>query len=249
MVEFPHWMSTRIMMSRKFLALVLAISLGFGVSASVSAETVAVIGTGSVGSALGPRFAELGHTVVYGSRTPNRDDVQALVATTSKNATATTPKEAAQMADIVLLAVPWNVAEDVLVSLGDLSGKIIIDPINPRVTGEDGWRDYPTFISNAERLQALAPRSMVVKAFSTISADTMVDPGLFDHPVTIPLVGNDPDAKAAVAAICHQLGFESIDFGPVRYAHIVEGLYLLRSNARMNGTDFEWNYAVSKRSR
>ena len=36
------------------------------------------------------------------------------------------------MADIVLLAIPWDVAEDVLVSLGDLSGKIIIDPVNPR---------------------------------------------------------------------------------------------------------------------
>lgn len=241
-------MSVEIMFRRTVLHLVGFLCIALAAPVNVSAETIAVIGTGSVGSSLGPRFAELGHTVVYGSRAPDREDVQALVAATSKSASAATPQEAAKGADIVLLAVPWNVAEEVLVSLGDLSGKIIMDPINPRVVDEDGWRDYPTYISNAERLQALAPRSMVVKAFSTISADTMRDPGIVDHPVTIPLVGNDPGAKAVIADICHQLGFETIDFGPVRYAHIVEGLYLLRSNARLSDIYFEWNYPVRKRS-
>ena len=114
------------MIRRKLLCLIGALCIGFAAPAIVSAETIAVIGTGSVGSALGPRFAELGHTVIYGTRTPEREDVQALVAATSSGATATTPPEAAQMADIILLAIPWSVAEDVLVSLGDLSGKIII---------------------------------------------------------------------------------------------------------------------------
>jgi predicted dinucleotide-binding enzyme len=242
-------MSTQIMTSRRIIHLVASLCLGFAVPTIVSAETIAVIGTGSVSSALGPRFAEIGHTVVYGSRTPDREDVQALVAATSGDASATTQSEAAQMADIVLLAIPWSVAEEVLVSLGDLSGKIIIDPINPRVVDEERRVDYPTHVSNAERLQALAPRSMVVKAFSTISADTMGDPGLVDHPITIPIVGNDPEAKAVVADICHQLGFETIDFGPVRYAHIVEGLYLLRVNARLDDIYFEWHYPISKRRR
>ena len=242
-------MSVENMNRRTFFHFVGVLCIALAVPAIVSAETIAVIGTGSVGSSLGPRFAELGHTVVYGSRAPDRADVQALVAATSANASAATPPDAAKAADIILLAVPWNVAEDVLVSLGDLSGKIVMDPINPRVVDDEGWRDYPTYISNAERLQALAPRSKVVKAFSTISADTMRDPGIVDHPVTIPLVGNDADAKAVIAEMCHALGFETIDFGPVRYAHIVEGLYLLRSNARLSDIYFEWHYPLRKRSR
>jgi predicted dinucleotide-binding enzyme len=237
------------MTRRKILPLVGALCIGFAMPTIVDAETIAVIGTGSVGSALGPRFAEIGYTVVYGSRTPEREDVQALVAATSPDASATTPPQATQMADIVLLAIPWTAAEDVLVSLGDLSGKIIMDPINPRVLDEERRADYPSHTSIAERLQTLAPRSMVVKAFSTISADTMGDPGLVDHPITIPLVGNDAEAKAVVAEICHQLGFETIDFGQVRYAHIIEGLYLLRVNARLNDIYFEWNYPISKRPR
>ena len=209
---------------------------------SLLAETVAVIGTGSVGGTLGPRFASLGHEVVYGSRSPESAEVQALVKATSDSASATTQAAAAQQADIVLLAVPWNVAEEVVINLGDLSGKIIIDPINPRVVGEDGYRDYPTYVSNAERIQSLAPHAKVVKAFSTISSDTMRDPELVGHAVTIPLAGNDGEAKAKVAEILHQLGYETIDFGEVRYAHIIEGLYLLRSNARLKDVYFEWHY-------
>lgn len=234
------------MMIRKFLASVVGFCICALLPALSSAETVAVIGTGSVGSALGPRFADAGLTMVYGSRTPDSSDVQALLNVTPGPASAATPAEAAQAADIILLAVPWRVAEEVLVSLGDVSGKIIIDPVNPRVLDKDGRADYPTLVSNAERLQALAPRAMVVKAFSTISADTMADPDLVEHPLTIPLAGNYPDANERVARLCHELGFETIDFGPVRYAHIIEGLYLLRVNARLNDIYFEWNYPRRK---
>jgi predicted dinucleotide-binding enzyme len=74
----------------------------------------------------------------------------------------------------------------------------------------------------------------------------MIDPGMADHPVTIPLAGNDAAAKARVAEICAALGFASIDFGPVSFAHIIEGLYLMRANARLNDVNFEWNYVISE---
>ena len=151
-------------------------------------------------------------------------------------------------ADIVVLALPWTVAEEVVLSLGDLTGKILIDPINPRVVDEDGWADYPTYTSNAERIQILAPGAHVVKAFSTISVDTMIDLTLVDHPITIPLAGNDAAAKAVVAEMCEALGFETLDFGSVRYAHIIEGLYLLRVNSRLKDVYFEWNYPKSQRT-
>ncbi|GIT14779.1 MAG: hypothetical protein CM1200mP36_05350 [Gammaproteobacteria bacterium] len=50
------------------------------------ADTIAVIGTGNVGGALGPEFAAQGHDIVYGSREPERADVQELVARTPGNA-------------------------------------------------------------------------------------------------------------------------------------------------------------------
>ena len=207
------------------------------------AETIALIGTGDVSRAFGPRFAELRHQVVYGSRTPERADVQEMVRATGDGASAALPAVAAAQADIVMLNVPWSVAEEVVLGLGDLSGKIVIDPINPRVVDEDGYRNYPTYTSNAERIQNLAPRAFVVKAFNTISADTMVDPDVTGHPVTIPIVGNDAAAKETVIGLAEVLGYEAVDLGPVRYAHVVEGLYLLRTNARdLGGDHFEYHF-------
>lgn len=205
-------------------------------------ETIALIGTGDVSGAFGPRLAELGHQVIYGSRAPDRPEVREIVQATGNGASAALPGEAAAQADIVMINVPWSVAEEVVLGLGDLAGKIIVDPINPRIVGEDGYREYPTYTSNAERIQNLAPRAFVVKAFNTISADTMVDPDVLGHPVTIPIAGNDAAAKQTVAGLAEALGYEAVDVGPVRHAHIVEGFYLLRSNARdMLGDHFEYH--------
>ena len=60
--------------------------------------------------------------------------------------------------------------------------------------------------------------------------------------VSGPIAGNDPAAKQTVAALAEALGYEAVDVGPVRYAHIVEGFYLLRSNTRdMLGDHFEYH--------
>ena len=205
-------------------------------------ETIALIGTGDVSAAFGPRLAQLGHQVIYGSRTPDRPDIREMLQATGNGATAALPGEAAAQADIVMINVPWSVAEEVVLGLGDLAGKIIIDPINPRIVDEDGYRNYPTYTSNAERIQNLAPQAFVVKAFNTISSDTMIDPDVLGYPVTIPIAGNDAAAKQTVAGLAEALGYEAVDVGPVRYAHIVEGFYLLRSNARdLLGDHFEYH--------
>ncbi len=196
-----------------------------------AAETVAMIGTGNVGAALGRRFAENGHTIVYGSRDPSAADVRELVAVTGNGATATTPADAAAQGAIVILAVPWSAAEDVVRALPELRGKIVVDPTNPRLMAADGFADYPIEDSNAERIARLAPGAHVVKAFSTLGAETMLDPRLAGGPVTVPIVGDDRAAKERVAALAREIGLEAVDVGPLRHARIVEGLHYLRANA------------------
>ena len=238
------------MLVPRYIACLVALISLWLMPAVGSTETIAMIGTGELSRALGPRFAEIGHQVVYGSRSPDRPAVRELVSQTGEGAFATTPPAAASQAGIVVIAVPWDVAEEVVLNLGDLTGKIIIDPINPRIISEEGYREYPSYTSNAERIQNLAPRAHVVKAFNTMSADTMNDPDLLGHPVTVPIVGNDISAKETVASIVEALGYEPIDLGPVRYAHIIEGLYLLRLNARdILGTQFEYHFRQDGRVR
>ena len=223
--------------ARTLLSCVLLSAAGsvmFATPDAASAETIALIGTGNVGGALGRRFAENGHTVVYGSRDPLAADVVALVNETGNGAVAMSPVEAVARSHVVVLAIPWSATEDVVRGLGDLSGKIIVDPTNPRVMAADGFADYPPTLedSNAERIARLAPGAEVVKAFSTLGFETMADPAVAEGPVTIPLVGDDRDAKALVGDLAREIGLEAIDVGPLRHARIIEGLHYVRANAQ-----------------
>ena len=213
----------------------------FCIAAAPHAETIAVIGTGNVAGALGPEFAAQGHSIVYGSREPSRENVQALVERTGHGASATTPMDSVRGADIVVLAVPGGLAAQITAGLGDLSGKIIIDPTNHIVRDEDGMPTMGADPSNAELIQAEAPGAHVVKAFNTLNWRTMVDPASSGGPVTIPLVGNDADAKATVAELVEAMGLEAIDLGPLYYARHVEGMLIVWINARRTGQSFDYH--------
>jgi predicted dinucleotide-binding enzyme len=218
----------------------LAASAAF--AAPALAARIAVIGTGNVGSALGPEFAAQGHTIVYGSREPSRQEVQDLVARTGANASATTQQEAVAGADIVLLAVPGTAAEQVTKDLGDLAGKIIIDPTN-RVERNtpDGWANHGVpGGSNAELIQAAAPNARVVKAFNTLNFRQMVDPETAGGPITIAIAGNDEAAKAVVAELIKGMDLEVVDFGPLRFANTLEEMLVTWANARGRAAAFNY---------
>jgi predicted dinucleotide-binding enzyme len=206
-----------------------------------AADTIAVIGTGDVGGALGPEFAAQGHAIIYGSRTPDRDKVKDLVKKTGDLASATTPAEAAAQADIVVLAVPGLLVEEITLSLGDLSGKIIIDPTNPLELRMNRL-EHAVDTSNAEIIQAAAPDAYVVKAFNTLNWRTMVDPASSGGPVSIPLVGDNGRAKDKVAELVTGMGLEPVDVGPLRDARWVEGMLILWINNRYGSKRPSFDY-------
>lgn len=210
----------------------------FMITACTSAwsDTIAIIGTGDVAGALGPEFASQGHAIVYGSRNPGRLSVQDLVERTGSTASASSQPESIVGADIVVLAVPGLLVKEITTSLGDLSGKIIIDPTNPMERSPEGLR-HAVETSNAEIIQAAAPDAYVVKAFNTLNWRTMVDPDESGGPVSIPIVGDDGDAKETVAELVRGMGLDPIDLGGVENAHWVEGMLILWINNRISTRD------------
>ena len=211
------------------------LSLLLVASGPVLGETVAVIGTGNVGMALGTEFAGLDHTVIYGSRNPESEKTRALVEKTP-NATAALPAAAAAQADVIVLAVPGMATESVVKALGDLSGKIIIDPTNPLIVeGNPPTFTYGTDRSLGEIVQEAHPDAFVVKAFNTINWRLMIDPPT-PTPV-IPLAGDNAAAKAQVAEWVRAMGLDSVDVGGIYHARATEHLIVMMLNNRFTGSE------------
>jgi len=186
---------------------------------------IAVLGTGNVGSALGSRWAEHGHEVSFGAKDPAHDPVGHL-AQSGPHVRVGSCAEALAASEVVLLAIPWSQARLVLEQAGDLSGKILIDCINPLAPDLTGLElGYTT--SAAEQLAAWFPKTRVVKAFNALSAAAMRDPMFGQQRATAFYCGDDADAKSVVRQLSQQLGFDPVDCGGLRLARQLEPLAML----------------------
>lgn len=185
---------------------------------------IAVIGAGGIGSALAALFSRHGHSVVLGSRHPER--LTGLLREIA-GATATTVQNAAQEADVVCICVPWEHLSETLDRLGDLSGKLVMDVSNPETT--DG-RSLAVghSRSGAEIIAGRAEGARVVKAFNYLYAELLRDPqALLDVCPSIFFCGDDDAARATVSELILSCGLEPIDCGPLQNARYLEPLALL----------------------
>ena len=191
-----------------------------------SDKTVAVIGTGDMGDSLGPKLAEIGYRVVYGSRDPSRESVRQLVLETGSDASATTQKDAAQSASIVLLAVGWPAMKQVAQGLGDLEGKIVIDVSFPFEQGEDGYPQSTVETSSAEMIQAWNPGAKIVK-WGMPTAYYIDEPEELGYKPSNLIAGDDRESKEIVARIAYAIGQDPFDAGPLRMSRAIEAQTLL----------------------
>ena len=201
--------------------------------------TIAVIGTGNMGSALGQRLADAGHKVIYGSRDHSRKEVRDLAAASGADSSATTQREAAEQAQIVILAIPWSAVESLIPKLGDLSGKIIVDITTAERQGSDGYPELSVETSTSELIQRWAPAARVVKTpFS--GAATVREPLRYGEPTVTYIAADDREAKEVVAKLALQLQFFPLDAGPLRMARTIDHLGLIYLTPMMQGRDHTW---------
>ena len=200
-------------------------------AAPAFAETIAIIGTGNVGAAIGSEFAEQGHTIIYGSRSPAGLKALDLAKKTGDDASTDMPLDAAQAADIVVLAVPGHAVVDVAKGLGDLSGKLVIDVTNPlnRDAAMHFFHDSET--SNGEQVQAVLDGALVVKALNTVTWQNMINAEDLDDAPTVPLSGDDDEAKRVVADLVSKMGLKPFDIGGIETSRWTEmGVAIMLNN-------------------
>ena len=129
---------------------------------------IGVLGPGRVGAALGKLWALSGHEVaVGGSR--DIDKARAVADWIGGTARAGSAKQVVEGSDVVLFAVPWWIAPDMVETVGPLAGTIVIDAMNPYAIGFAGRDEgFPQTSTVAEWLAERLPQARIVKAFNTI---------------------------------------------------------------------------------
>jgi 8-hydroxy-5-deazaflavin:NADPH oxidoreductase len=187
---------------------------------------IGIIGSGNVGGTLGTRWAKGGHEVVFGSREPQSAKMRELVAKAGANARAASNAEVVKSSEILLISTPWPAARQIVESLGDLGGKVLIDVLNPLKPDLSGV-EIGTSTSAGEQVAAWARNARVVKAFNTVGFNIMENPGFGGDRAVMFYCGDDSAAKAQVKQLAGELGFEPVDAGPLRQARVLEPFAML----------------------
>ncbi len=206
---------------------------------------ISIIGMGHVGKALGYRWNEGVHEVMFGVRKPEADHV--VVDPKHKAVKVATVDAALNWGELVVLATPYEAALALMASCGPLTDKVIVDATNPLAPGLTGL-SVGGETSGAEEIQKLQPQAHVVKCFNTTGFNNMQNPVYNDQKSVMFLCGGDAVAKASVKLLSDELGFDTIDAGPLSMAHYLESLAMLWIKlAYVQGHGREFAFAIHKR--
>lgn len=166
---------------------------------------IAIIGTGNVGGALATAWAKAGHQILLGVRNTAEFKGEALLR--NPNTSVHAIGEAAQMAEVILVATPPQFAESLAAAFGEVSGKVIIDATNAVRTRPE---NYPT----AYHAFAALTGAEVVKCFNTTGYENMLDPIYGGEGIDLFMAGNSETAKNTARQLALDAGFGScMDFG------------------------------------
>ena len=199
---------------------------------------VGILGSGLMGGKLGTLFARAGHDVVFSyARSP--ENLKRLARNAKGNARAGTPREAAQDADAVLLAVHWSRVDDVLSQAGELGGKVIITCSLP-MNADDSGLVIGHDSSGAEALAKKAPNARVVSAFGTVPSEVLF--GVYEtrrraKRPSLVYCGDDARSKKVAAQLIRDVGFDPVDAGPLRVARYTEPFTLLIAQLAYEGSE------------
>jgi 8-hydroxy-5-deazaflavin:NADPH oxidoreductase len=183
---------------------------------TISDSTVAVIGTGNIGSRLAANFAAGGLDFLLADR--DQDAAKKIAADLGGHAEVVRIDEAVDRADVLVFALWLDVFKQLIAQYGErLAGKVIVDPSNP--VGPDGAGGYHKVIGEQESSgQILAgllpPGARLVKAFGTLSAPTLSAAAWREPERAVQFYAADDDAAGdLIADLIRADGYEPVRVG------------------------------------
>jgi predicted dinucleotide-binding enzyme len=198
---------------------------------------ITIIGTGNMARGIATRALAGGHAVtLLGTTAEKAEQLAGELSGDVRTGTVGDPLSG----DVVVLAVWYQVVDDVLARYGDqLGGKVLVDITNPI----DTQTFQPLALdagSAAQEIAGKAGGAKVVKAFNTTFAATLVAGEIAGQPLDVFVASDDEDAKDAVRELADGAGLRVVDAGPLANARQVEGLgYLHMTIQGTLGTGYD----------
>lgn len=203
---------------------------------------IAIIGTGNVGGALATKWAAAGHTILLGVNDVTNFKGKELLK--NANTSVKTITEAVSFSEVILIATPATAAVEVAKSLGDTSGKIVIDAMNI-VTG----RGPAGFTNTADAILANTATRDVVKSFNTTGFNNMQNPNYGNIAIDMFMAGDSERGKRVVNQLALDAGFDQCyDVGGNDKFQLMEQFAFFWINlAMMRGYGREIGFKLLKR--
>jgi 8-hydroxy-5-deazaflavin:NADPH oxidoreductase len=176
---------------------------------------IAIIGAGNVGGALAVQWQNAGHSVVIGTRDAGSPKVQKVLATNPHIAVKSVA-DAANQADVVLIATPPAVIFDIISQVGDFSGKVVIDATN-------AIRQKPEPFATVYHALQGKTNAEVVKCFNSTGFENMQNPVYDGAAIDMFMAGDSLKAKEVAAQLALDAGFGKCwDFGKADRVELLE---------------------------
>ncbi|HNF25942.1 MAG TPA: DNA-binding protein, partial [Leptospiraceae bacterium] len=141
--------------------------------------------------------------------------------------------DAAKFGEILVLSVKGSQFESAIKTSGieNFAGKTVIDVNNP-IADEPPVNGVLKFFTGPndsllEKIQAILPKSNLVKAFSCVGSPHMVNPEFPGGKPSMFICGNSENAKTDVKEILDKFGWETEDMGKAEAARAIEPLCIL----------------------
>ncbi|MBA3875131.1 MAG: NAD(P)-binding domain-containing protein [Anaerolineae bacterium] len=180
---------------------------------------IAILGTGNIGSTLGNKWIKAGHTVYFGTRNPQKPEVQALIKKLGTNAHALSIDEAIKSGEVLLFAIPGNTMDETITAhAAALDGKIIIDAAN-KITSP--------VIDSLGTFAAQTPKAKLYRAFNAYGWENFENPQFGSNTADLFFCGTDGESRTTLEKLIADVGLNPVYLGGTDQAPLVDSLLKL----------------------